>query len=123
DRGIFRRSWQLFIRSLGVIARDKKLLVLPAAGFGCVLLMLTLFSIMFLAPVVLSPGEHAWFDLRHWDPLFRRWADLFSFNPDRLKPRLTDADFRQFLHAGNLARLGLCYILVMTLPLVASLFN
>lgn len=66
----FRRSWALAKLCLGVLARNKKLLVFPIVSFCFWVLMI----ILFFAPVAFIHTGYTFFDAHHWQAIAERFT-------------------------------------------------
>jgi hypothetical protein len=123
EPGTFSRSWTLFLQSLRILRRHPRLLAFPAAGLGCALLMMVLFSVLLLMPRVLFPDDYSWLDQRHWMPLVPKWQALLTLDQSKLGPHLTNKDFDRYVTVANLFRMGVCYVFAMSLGMVTGLLN
>lgn len=123
---IFRRSWRLFVVTLGQLKRHPKLLVLPVASMGCAVAMPVLFLSAMISASVLSRGESTGLDSGHWTPLLNGWKTFLTSGHFRIAPNTQEESFRFFDHfvtPENMIRVFFGYILLMSLPLMAGLLN
>jgi hypothetical protein len=58
----FKNGWQLFLNSLDVMAKNKRLLLFPVATAALTFVMAGLF----LTPIALQPTGHAYTEKAHW---------------------------------------------------------
>ena len=58
----FKNGWQLFLKSLDVMRRNKSLLLFPVATLALTLVM----GALFLTPIALQPTGHAYTEKAHW---------------------------------------------------------
>lgn len=70
----FRNGWRLFLASLGVMSRNKSLLLFPIATAGLTVVIAGLF----LTPIALQPTGHSYAESSHWKEVGSR---LFTVAP------------------------------------------
>ena len=70
----FQNGWRLFLNSLDVMRRNKRLLLFPIATAGLTAVM----AVLFLTPIALQPTGHSYFEKAHWTAVEGR---LFVVGP------------------------------------------